>query len=185
MGERGSAHRASVIQIFAYAGYKRGVQTRFGWSFRSCGVVFVRGKLPLSTSPCGLFVGLELSRMWMEAPSLHSGPVLLFPGLEFWHARVDFSLVSRACLTCCFWSGARFRLAVPILRGRDGACAFLPPPVRTSGRTSGPTSGPTARAGVRHELGSGPRGTTQREVATPFLFLFMGLCKCLWEGACG
>jgi len=29
MGERGSAHRPSVIQIFAYAGYKRGVHTRF------------------------------------------------------------------------------------------------------------------------------------------------------------
>ena len=29
MGERGSAHRASVIQIFAYAGYKRDEQGRF------------------------------------------------------------------------------------------------------------------------------------------------------------
>ena len=28
MGERGSAHRPSVIQIFAYAGYKRGVHSR-------------------------------------------------------------------------------------------------------------------------------------------------------------
>ena len=46
MGERGSAHRASVIQIFAYAGYKRDVHGQFvlsgacGWklssSFWSC-----------------------------------------------------------------------------------------------------------------------------------------------------
>ena len=28
LGERGSAHRPSVIQIFAYAGYKRGVHSR-------------------------------------------------------------------------------------------------------------------------------------------------------------
>jgi len=81
-------------------------------------------------------------------------------------AWIFVALVSGACLTCCFWSGARLRPAVPILGGRDGARAhFCHDPVRTSGPK---------------------RDDAQREVATPFLFSFIWvLCKCLWEGACG
>ena len=74
MGERGSAHRASVIQIFAYAGNKRAEHGRFVGLARACG-----WKLLLS---------------WFSSCSF------LFPGLEFWRARVDFR---RSRFGCLFW----------------------------------------------------------------------------------
>ena len=71
MGERGSAHRASVIRIFAYAGYKRDEQERFSLS-GACG---------WTKSSCSSRAGGQKSAFAILVP------FFLFPGGEFWRAR--------------------------------------------------------------------------------------------------
>ena len=166
MGGRGSAHRASGSRYLHTRVIKETRLGGLGWlarvdgsssSFSSC-----------SSLLCLALQGSSGSRVDGSSFSSASRPVLVFPGWEFWRARVE--------LRRFLLSGARLRLAsrrilpgcrrrrgrasrcqgdqpvVPILSGRDGACAILPP------------FGPNERA---------YQDDAEREVATPFLSSFI------------
>ena len=91
-----------------------------------------------SCSPCGFFLA------WSS-------------GARAW---IFVALVSGACLTCCFWSGAHLQPAVPILRGRDGARAHF--------------------ATIRSERAA-QEGRRKGKSQLPFSFLSFGFCV----NACG
>ena len=180
----GSAHRASVIQIFAYAGYKRDVDGRF--------VLLGSG-----------------SRVWMEA--LLFVLILFFSSSFLWLVcgwKLLFILVLVFVLVLFFsssWLGVLARAGGPSslsFVGRSSSARESAHPSLLSSMTrrgepgagaispwSRYCAGETERAPFCHHpvRTSGPRrDDAEREVATPFLFFFIWvLCKRLWEGACG
>ena len=131
MGKRGSAHRAFVIRIFAYAGYKRDDQGRFVlflW-----GVWMDQGFLPL--------LALR-ARGWTEKCICDSRPVLSFPWRRVLARAVDprrvpwsFLFIERSSSTRESGTLPGDRRRRPRASRHQGARPFC----RDSARTSGPT----------------------------------------------
>ena len=121
MGERGSAHRASVIQIFAYAGYKRDEHGRFVFSLFSR-VARVDGPVLLLLSS-----SLTGARVWMKSFGIPDSRPVLFP----WPGVLARAVGPWSCLVCralAFGSrvGASFPAVVDDKEGRAGAKAISP-----------------------------------------------------------
>ena len=154
MGERGSSHQASVIQVFAYAGYKRGVRGRVKWKSVSGGLNVVGSTWK------------SLLLFWARLTCFFFCRALDFG------SRVGFGATSRRILGPVAVNDKEGRARCEASSPRPRNCAdgtergaLLPPP-RPNERAYG-------RAGARHELGGG-RKEGRRTQGSPFLFLFIG-----------
>ena len=122
------------------------------------------------------------ARGWMKSFYFpDSGPVLSFPGLEFWCARWDLGRVFFVERSPSARESAHpSRLSSATRKGEQGPRQSARSPNTARSRQSArPFCHDSART-------SGPTRTTRKgKSRLPFFFFSFGfLCKCLWEGAC-